>query len=658
MKSPKGFKGKYFSLAAITATVATVTLQAQTVSAQQVTQASQEYTKEAHEEDVLLEVDEAPVVVISKKITSQKASVVSATKTPTSPTNLTDNVTIITAEELSLRGATTLKDALAFVPGLSAISNGALGQTTSIFMQGMGNKYTLVLIDGVRFNDPSNTSGSNIAHLLLDNVERIEIIRGAQSGVWGADAAAGVINIITKEAKPGFNGSVNIEAGSYGYKHGAVQLSYRTPLTDASLSASRVLADGPTAKAPRGKNSKDYEDDPYRNTTVHVKVGHWITPDNRVEAGYRDVNAFTHYDENADLVSSGRLDYRSRLGHLGYTYFVGRHTIDAKVSVTKSTTKDLDIVFSPWFNQVEIFKGKTTTAELKDTLKYGDKNALTLGASFEEREVKYTILGESEKNRDDNNRAIYANNVIVFNGWNFSQALRYDAFNTFQNKTTGKLGLSYAFSPDVSVYINGGTAYKAPSILDMVNPWGASNFDLEPEKIRSYNAGVHFHALHVNVFRNEIKNMILWDGGMNKNLSGTSVFKGIEISLEQAIAKDWLMGASYTYTDARDGENKRAARVPRYQASTHVTYVPTKELRLTALGNYIGSRPDKDYSTWPATDVDTGRYFLAHLKADYTINNTWSVYGKLNNLFDRKYQEVDGYATLGRSVYVGVKATF
>ncbi|MBE0496298.1 MAG: hypothetical protein IBX45_07790, partial [Campylobacterales bacterium] len=116
MKSPKGFKGKYFSLAAITATVATVTLQAQTVSAQQLAQASQEYTKEAHEEDVLLEVDEAPVVVISKKITSQKSSIITATKTPTSPTNLTDNVTIITAEELSLRGATTLKDALAFVP--------------------------------------------------------------------------------------------------------------------------------------------------------------------------------------------------------------------------------------------------------------------------------------------------------------------------------------------------------------------------------------------------------------------------------------------------------------------------------------------------------------------------------------------------------------
>ncbi|MBE0496683.1 MAG: TonB-dependent receptor, partial [Campylobacterales bacterium] len=444
------------------------------------------------------------------------------------------------------------------------------------------------------------------------------------------------------------NGSVNMEAGSYGYKHGAVQLSYRTPLSDASLSVSRVLADGPTAKAPRGKNSKDYEDDPYRNTTVHVKVGHWITPDNRVEAGYRDVNAFTHYDEG-DGNSGGAVDYREKSGFANYQHFSGPHAITLSASKGKFERK----------YSFADYDGELKELELKDRFKYSDNGVLVFGGSFGQSKAKYADTTSNEE-MDIRNYAGYINHVYTKYNWSFSQALRYDAFSEFDNKTTGKLGLSYTFTPDISVYVNTGTAYKAPSILDMVNPgpWGASNFDLEPEKIRSYNAGVQFHALHVNVFRNEIKNMILWDGGMNKNLSGTSVFKGIEISLEQAIAKDWLMGASYTYTDARDGKNKRAIRVPRYQASTHVTYVPTKELRLTALGNYIGSRSDKDFSTWPATDVDTGRYFLAHLKADYTINNTWSVYGKLNNLFDRKYQEVDGYATLGRSVYVGVKATF
>jgi len=645
MKSPKGFKGKYFSLAAITATVATVMLQAQTVSAQQLAQASQEYTKEAHEEDVLLEVDEAPVVVISKKITSQKASVVSATKTPTSPTNLTDNVTIITAEELSLRGATTLKDALAFVPGLATTQSGGVGQAASVFIQGMANKYSLILIDGVRFNDPSNTSGASISHLLLDNVERIEIIKGAQSGIWGADAAAGAINIITKEAKPGFNGSVNMEAGSYGYKHGAVQLSYRTPFSDASLLVSRLLADGPTAVAPRDKNSKDYEDDPYRNTTVHVKVGHWITSDNRVEAGYRDVNAFTHYDNAGFPNARETSDYREKSGFVNYQHFIGPHAVTLSVSKSQHKNKS----FGLWQNESE---GKEESVELKNRWKYADNATLVFGGSLRESKIKYTGTFSSV-GMDTQNHAGYINHIYTVNHWTFSQALRYDAFNKFDNKTTGKLGLSYKVHPHFSIYLNAGTAYRAPAVLDMANPWGVSNFDLKPENIRSYNAGVYFYALHVNVFQNEIKDMIQWNPSSwkNENISGTSTFKGVEISLEHTVANNWLIGASYTYTDARDANDVRLTTRPRYQVNMHATYVPTKDVKLTALGHYVGSR--KDFS-----GQETGHYFLAHLKADYTINNTWSVHGKLNNLFDRKYQEVDGYATLGRSVYVGVKATF
>jgi vitamin B12 transporter len=230
--------------------------------------------------------------------------------------------------------------------------------------------------------------------------------------------------------------------------------------------------------------------------------------------------------------------------------------------------------------------------------------------------------------------------------------VRHDTFSEYENKTTGKLGLSYKFSPEISAYINAGTAYRAPSFSDII--WKVIGVDLKPETIHSYNIGINFHTLHVNAFYNKIEDKIAMDNSYkNYNSEGTSTFKGIEISLEQAIAKDWLMGASYTYTDALDGEDKRAIRVPRYQASANITYVPTKNLRLTALGNYIGPRKESKTST-----VDTGRYFLAHFKADYAIDKTWNIYGKVNNLLDRDYQEVDGYATLGRTFYLGMKATF
>ncbi|NLC27863.1 MAG: TonB-dependent receptor, partial [Campylobacteraceae bacterium] len=506
-------------------------------------------------------------------------------------------------------------------------------------MQGMLNKYTLVLIDGVRFNDPSNTNGANISHLLLDNIERIEIIKGAQSGVWGADAAAGVINIITKEANPGFNASSSMEMGKYGHKHATLNLSYRTPLSDASLSISRLLYDGPTAQAPRGESLKQYEDDPYRNTTVQTKVGHWIDPDNRVEAGYRDVNSFVHYDGLNDPNSFETAKYREKSGFANYQHFSGAHSFT--LSASKSEFKSEHFETTPY-----MYRGEIEEIELRDRFKYSDEGVLVFGASYRDDEAKY-----KDDLKNIRNQAGFINNTYSLNRWIFSQALRYDIFSEFDNKITGKLGLSYKITPEISVYANAGTAYKTPSILDMANPWGLSNFDLEPENIQSYNVGLHFYALHVNLFQNRIKDMIDWIKGRNENISGTSKSKGVEVSLEQAISKKWLAGSSYTYTDARDKDKKRLTRRSRYQANGFVTYVPMKDLKLTTSGSYIGSRKD-------SKDVETGRYFLANLKADYEVNKRWSIYAKLNNIFDKKYQEVDGYATLGRSFYAGFRVDF
>jgi vitamin B12 transporter len=646
MKSPKGFKGKYFSLAAITVVTATVTLQAQTVGAQSIEQASQEYAKEAHEEEVLLKVDEAPVALISKKIASEKSTILSANKTPISPTNLTDNVTIITAQELALHGATTIKDALQITPGLSINQSGGKGQQSSLFLQGMSNQYTLVLIDGVRLNDPSNLSGANLSHLLLDNIERIEIIKGAQSGIWGADAAAGVINIITKESKPGLHGFASFEAGSYGHRLGKAGVSYKTPLSDIALHVSRLQADGPSAQAPKGENIKQYEDDSYRNTSLHVRLGHWIDSNNRLEAGFRNMESKIDYDGWNAPNSSDFAKHKEYSVFANYQHFSGPHSIT--LSGSKSQFKRNHYEFMTYK-----YRGDSQEIELKDRYKYSDSGLLLFGVEVGEDEARYESFKDSIQNQ-----AAFINHNYSFGSWVFTQALRYDAFDAFSNQATGKLGLTYALNPHLKLYINGGTAYKAPSILNMLNPWGASNFNLKPESIQSYNVGLRFHALHVNLFYNEIDDMIDWRTinfktyeGQYQNISGKSTFKGVEIAYEHPIGENYLVGANYTYTDAKDKDDNRLLNRPRYNATGHLTYAPTKNLSITTLGEYIG--PRKDYS-----GVDTGRYFLAHINTQYIINKTWSLSGKIENIFDKNYQEVDGYATLGRSFYLGVKASF
>jgi vitamin B12 transporter len=329
-----------------------------------------------------------------------------------------------------------------------------------------------------------------------------------------------------------------------------------------------------------------------------------------------------------------------------YQHFRGAHSLT--LSGSKSQFKRNHYEFTNYK-----YKGDSQEIEIKDRYKYSDSSLLLFGAKLSEDEARYESFNGSIQNQ-----AIFVNHTQNLDSWVFTQALRYDAYDEFNNKATGKIGISYSINSDLKFYANAGTAYKAPSILNMLNPWGRSNFDLKPESIQSYNVGLHFHALHVNLFYNEIDDMIDWRTvdfttfeGQYQNISGESTFKGIEISYEKTLKENYLWGANFTYTDAKDKNNNRLLNRPRYTALTHLTYAPTKDFSITALGEYIGSR--KDFS-----GVDTGRYFLAHMNAQYVVNKTWSIHGKIENILDKDYQEVDGYSTLGRSFYLGIKASF
>jgi len=657
MKHLKGFRGKYFSLAAILALNATIALASEGQST--VDTEKQLYTPHAEassETTEVLEESSAPVMVISKKIKEQKSEVYTASKSLVSATNVTDNVSIITSEELSLKGITTVVEALNTIPGMSITSNGGLGKSSGVFLQGMSNKYTLLLIDGVRYNDPSNTSGADFSQLLVGDIERIEVIKGAQSGVWGADAAAGVVNIITKNAQNGTHGSAGVEVGSYGHKSMNTSISHKTDKFDVMLSVQRVMEDGFTAQAPYGKDINQYEDDGYRNTTINLKTGYWIDEHNRIEAGYHDINALNSYDDSTpDDQAHG--DFRQRSGYLTYKYFVANHAIEATLSKSTFTKKELDTTYG-----VNHYKGEIPSIELKDTWKYYDNSTLVFGTSYEKREVNYTQIGDSEKERDENSKALYLNNTNKVSNVVLTEALRYDKFSAFDDKVTGKIGAKYLFSDQFNVYTNYGTAYKTPSILDMINIWGVSNFDLKPEDIKSFNVGFQYAGLNVNFFRNAIKDMINWDSATSKNMNieGTSVLKGVEVSYEQQLFQTLLAGANYTYIDAKKEDGSRLIRRPRYQTTLYTTYMPIKQLAFNVSGTYTGSRADTAYDpvTYAESSVDTGNYFVANTKVTYHATKDLDVYFKVNNLFDRYYQTVYGYASAERSYYAGLEARF
>ena len=651
MKQPRGFRGKYFSLAAILALSTTITLANEAKSFSETTKVAQNQEEYSEDEELTPPSEELSVAVISKRIKAKKSKVYSASKSSVSATNVTDNVSILTNEEMQLQGITTVKDALKSLPGISVTTSGGLGQTASVFVQGFSNQYLLVLVDGVRYNDPSNISGARLDTLLIDDIEKIEVIKGAQSGVWGANAAAGVVNIITKKAKPGTHASVGVEVGSYNTKTLSSSLSHRTHTYDLILSYLRTTSDGFTSYMPKGGNLDDYEDDAYRSTTVNLKGGYWFNSNNRVEAGYHDINSLTNYDQvYQDANSKGSLDYRAKSGYLKYKHYVGKHLVESTLTQNKFEYKDLFAT-----SGVNDAIGKTPSVEVKDTYKYGKNSMLVFGAYLEKRKVKYKKVGSNQEKREDNSKALFINNTYEYQNFVFSGALRYDKFSDYDNKLTGKFGVKYNFSPDLNVYANYGTAYKTPNIMDMIYPWwpGHSNFYLNPENIKSFNTGLEYKGLHVNYFNNRIKDKITWNNttSQNENLKGTSILKGVELSYQKTLFEKLLVGANYTYTDAKDANGARLLKIPRYQMGINASYSLLKNVIISTNGTYVGSR--KAYG-----EYETGRYFVANTKVDYSINKTWNTYFKVNNILDKEYQTTYGYATARRSFYLGVKASF
>ena len=221
----------------------------------------------------------------------------SATKSEEKLKNVTANVDVITAEDIESRKFKTVAEALQTIAGIQVAPTGGAGQQTSMFLRGMSSHRTLVLIDGIRYNDITSVAGaSNLEHLLINDIERIEVIKGAQSSIWGADASAGVINIITKSAQSGTHGNASFEYGRYDTKIAKANISHKTDNFDAKLGVTRVDTNGFSAMAPKGKKAKDYEDDGYENTSANIKLGYNFNENNRLSGFYEIIDTKVDYD--------------------------------------------------------------------------------------------------------------------------------------------------------------------------------------------------------------------------------------------------------------------------------------------------------------------------------------------------------------------------
>ena len=284
-----------------------------------------------------------------------------------------------------------------------------------------------------------------------------------------------------------------------------------------------------------------------------------------------------------------------------------------------------------------------------------------LGSSSDD--VDYIKADSSTGLKQNKDNYAYLTNSNTFDKIIFTQSIRYDDYDNFDSKATGKLGIKYEINKDLFITSNVGLAYTVPSIVQELNPWGAMNNELNPENTKSSDISIGYKDFKVTYFHNRVTDLIEWydpstpvdySDDYYKNLNGESILKGYEFEYAKNISDDLHISLNYTKLSAKDKDGKVLTRRAESQIDFSSIYYISDNLDLGFNAQYIGER----YNDADKQGAQTGKYTVANLVTNYELNNYLSFYAKVDNLNDKYYQVVDGYATAGRSFFLGLNANY
>jgi len=592
--------------------------------------------------------------------TLQDITVVSATKTTQNLKDVTSNVDVITAKDIEERGFTTVAEALDSLVGISFTQNGGLGQSTSVYVRGMDSKRTLVLIDGIRYNDVTSLNGAPFEHLMIDNILQIEVIKGAQSGVWGADASAGVINIITKDAKQGTHGSVHAEKGSFNTNKYGVTISKTIEDFYVKMAHNVVKSDGFSAQTKDGADLDTLEDDGYKNTTTVFNVGYALNETNKIDISHTIIDANGDYDTfgNPDGIATHTTNDTFSSINFNHVDSFNELNVYAKRSTFDRTYTAPDFT---GVVKTTPYKGKVEEFGLNSTIPYASTDFLVVGAEYKKFKQADSIQ------KDFENKGFFITNSNTFKGFLggetiLTESVRYDTYSNFEDKTTFKIGLKHTHEAieGFSTSLNYGTAYNVPSLYQLYSPYGLDT--LSPETTTSFDVTLAYKDLKISYFNTKIDDMIDFDSATFKyaNIAGTSKISGLEASYQKELFSDFLLSVNYTrLLKAQDQEGNDLKRRATDTVKLAVDYYGITDLHLGLDAQYVGSRTDVKFNPdFSKSDVETGKYTVLNFTANYTVTQELEVYAKIVNLTDEEYQNVYGYATSPRAFYAGIRAKF
>jgi len=577
---------------------------------------------------------------------------VTATRTPISIENSVVPVQVIDRAQIDRSQANSLQELLRGRAGLDFANQGGTGKITSLFLRGSNSNQVLVLVDGVRVASATNGMAA-LQDLPVDQIERVEIVRGPRSSLYGSEAIGGVIQIFTRTAGQGLQQNLAITAGSNNLRQVSAGFSNRGERGWISAQGGYQKTDGINAcrGTAAGWGAGCFADEPdrdgYRNTSINVRGGYALTDTLSLEGHVLNADSFNEYDgsifggneaDNRQQVYGAKLAWTAS-DAFRLTAQVGRNRDEADNYFADATAGTRSFASS--------FDTRRDTASVQGDFSFAEGQQITAGADWQNDKVTSSTAFDIDQ-RD--NLGVFAEYQGQFGAHTLQASVRNDDNEQFGNHTTGSLGYGFAFGNGLRLTASAGTGFKAPTFNDLYYP-GFSNPNLKPEESKSLNLGIAQYADNwnwtFNAYETRVDQLIGYDSNFDLVNVAEARIRGAELTGFVSLA-GFDINAQASFTDPRDHTSGAAsydnllARRARTSGRIDVdkSFGPLR-LGVTAAGS--GHRFDNAANT-----VRLAGYGTMDVRVEYAINDAWSLQAKAANVFDRDYETVAWYNQPGR----------
>jgi len=600
--------------------------------------------------------------------------IVTGSRTPISAVDIGSAVSVITRDDIERRQSRYVTDLLRSIPGFAVSHSGVAGSQTQVRVRGSEANQVLVLIDGVRANDPATGDEFRWEYLSTSNIERIEIIRGPQSALWGSNAIGGVVHIITRSTSTS-NADGYLEAGSENTLNGAINGSIGGDRWSAGFGVEQLTTDGSNISRTGS------EDDDAEVTTGSLNVRFYPSEAVSIRFGARSLDAYSQFDA-VDFLNTGlpadsdvATEFTQQTMNLGLKFGTADSPLQHRL-------------YARYFDSssYNLLDGTRDSSSASERRTFGYQADIAVGdnmlaLALEQEDTQFEQRGAVNFGDPNQDQEMDVTSVIAdFQGrsvesFTWLLSARYDDNSDFDDIVTGRASIAWDVSADTRLNASIGTGQNAPTFIERYGYFPGQfvgNPDLKPERSVSYEIGLEQQiapsaSIQIAVFRQTVEDEI--DGFVfdpetflftAENLDSTSKRSGVEFGAWWTVSEHLDLSMNYTYTDSTENGATELRR-PRHAGNATIDYnfLETRA-RLTLVADYGGTRQDIFFPPWPQPSeiVTLDNYWLVDLTAQYQATDAVRLFARISNLLDTEYEQVYGYSTPGRAYYGGVEVGF